>query len=47
MRNFYRYVVIGAMICVALLGLPILFPYNLKPHSDKSDHGKSALIIDA
>ncbi len=33
------------MVSVALIGLPIIFPYSLKPHADKSDNTKSTMVI--
>lgn len=47
MRNLLRYAVIFAMLAVAVIGLPIIFPYNLKPHADKSEHTKSTLMVNA
>lgn len=47
MRNLLRYAVVCAMLAVAVIGLPIFFPYNLRPHADKSEHAKSALMVNA
>lgn len=47
MRKITQYVVIFAMIAVAMIGLPIIFPYNKKPHFAKSDHIKTSLVVDA
>lgn len=47
MSAVIRYAVIFGMLAVAVLGLPILFPYNQKPHADKSDSVKSSLVLEA
>ncbi len=47
LRYHLKYIVIFAMIAVAVLGLPIIFPYNKKPHADKSDHAKTTLVLNS
>lgn len=47
MKVSLKYVVIIGMVLIATLGLPILFPYNKRPHADKGDHSKSSLLVNA
>ena len=45
MKALVRYAVVGAMLLVAMLGIPLIFPTKENPYTGKSVGEKSALEI--
>ncbi|HEY4516916.1 MAG TPA: hypothetical protein VJG64_03120 [Candidatus Paceibacterota bacterium] len=47
MKAIARYVVIGALTLVAILGIPLIFPHKENPYTGKSVGEKSSLELKA